>query len=110
MVSGEAHDQRVLKKTFQSFDEVSIALSLAGIKDGWSRTAKQMGCTSKEIEGRLNKIVHRRNQIVHEGDIKRALRPRQLQYNEIGQKEIVADLDWIEQLLNSIDVVVVSDA
>lgn len=101
-----ALQKQLLKKTFQSFDEVSTAFSLAGIEKGWSRVAEKLGISSEDIKLRLNNIVHRRNQIVHEGDITRASRPRRLRYNEINHATVVSDVDWIEQLLDCVEEVV----
>jgi RiboL-PSP-HEPN len=101
-----ALQRQLLKKTFQSFDEVSTAFSLAGIERGWSRVAEKLGISSEDIKLRLNNITHRRNQIVHEGDITRASRPRRLRYNKINHATVMSDVDWIEQLLKCVEKVV----
>ena len=101
-----AVQRRLLKETFQSYEQVGQALSLAGIDKGWSRTADALGIKADDIKTRLNHLVHRRNQIVHEGDIKRASRPQKLQYNDVGQVNVAADVDWIEQLVAAIEQVV----
>lgn len=101
-----AVQRRLLKVTFQTYEQVGQALSLAGIEKGWSRTADALGIRADDIKTRLNQLVHRRNQIVHEGDIKRASRPQKLQYNGVGQDEVSADVDWIEQLVAAIEQVV----
>ncbi len=101
-----AVQRRLLKETFQSYEQVGQALSLAGVDKGWSRIADALGIKADDIKTRLNQLVHRRNQIVHEGDIKRASRPQRLQYNEVEHGEVSADVDWIEQLVISIEQVV----
>ncbi|QPN32544.1 HEPN domain-containing protein [Diaphorobacter sp. JS3051] len=101
-----AVQRRLLTETFQSYDQVGTALSLAGIEKGWSKTANALGIKQGDIKTRLNQLVHRRNQIVHEGDIKRSSRPQKLQYNDVGQAEVSADVDWIEQLVAAIEQVV----
>ena len=85
-----AIQKELLKETFQSYEQVGGALALAGVEKGWSRTAARMGCTADAIKQRLNRLVHRRNQVVHEGDITRASRPQALSYNEIDHDEIFA--------------------
>lgn len=85
-----AMQKRLLKETFQSYDQVAIAFAWAGIEKGWSRAAVELGESSDAIKTRLNALVHRRNQIVHEGDITRASRPRKLQYNDVGHAAILA--------------------
>lgn len=47
--------------------------------------------------------------MVHEGDITRASRPRGLRYNKVDRAAIATDVDWIEQLMNSIEAVVNED-
>lgn len=98
--------ERLLKETFQSFNQVATALSLAGIEKGWSKIAKELGETPKENETWLNNLVHRRNQIVHEGDMKRASRPRKLHFNDIHQTEAEQEVEWVESLIKAIDIVV----
>lgn len=98
--------KELLTETFQSFEQVSNALALAGIEKGWSKTATKLGCSATDIKERLNRIVHRRNQIVHEGDITRASRPQKLKYNQLTHDSVVSDVDWIESLLEKIEEVV----
>ena len=101
-----AVQRRLLKETFQSYEQVGQAFSLAGIEKGWTRTATVLGMRADDIKTRLNQLVHRRNQIVHEGDIMRASRPQKLQYNDVEQAEVLSDVDWIEQLVTAIEQVV----
>lgn len=101
-----AVQRRLLKETFQSYEQVAQAFALAGIDKGWSRTAAALGVNANDIRARLNHLVHRRNQVVHEGDIKRASRPQNLQYNVVEHNEVTADIDWIEQLIEAIEQVV----
>lgn len=103
-----AMQERLLRETFQSYEQVGNALSLAGVVKGWSRTATELGQTTKEIQRRLNSLVHRRNQIVHEGDLTRASRPRAVKHNSIDQVTVTADIDWIESLINAIERVVLA--
>lgn len=98
--------KELLRETFQSFDQVASALALAGIEKGWSRTAEKIGCTANDIKERLNRIVHRRNQIVHEGDITRASRPQNLKYNSVEHDSVVDDVTWIKRLPTAIEEVV----
>ena len=98
--------RRLLQETFQSYDEVSNALALAGIKSPWKCIAAGMSSTPDTIKNRLSSIVYRRNQIVHEGDIARASRPRRLKYNELTHESIKADIEWIRDLVETIDDVV----
>ena len=97
---------RLLRETFQSFDQVAKAFSLAGVKEPWSRIATQLGEKAPAIKSRLDGLVHRRNQIVHEGDIARASRPQKLKYNGIDHAQTEDDVDWIERLINAAEAIV----
>ncbi|WP_141018299.1 HEPN domain-containing protein [Azoarcus sp. DD4] len=98
--------KELLRETFQSYEQVANALALSGVEKGWSRTAVKIGCTANDIKERLNRIVHRRNQVVHEGDITRASRPQNLKYNSVAHDSVVDDVTWIEALLTAIEEVV----
>jgi len=97
--------QRLLKETFQSYDQVATAFALAGIEKGWTRVAAEMGMQPAEIKVRLGGIVHRRNQIVHEADISRSSRLRQPKYNLIRHAKVEADVDWVEFVIQSTEKV-----
>lgn len=98
--------KELLRETFQSYEQVANALALSGVEKGWSRTAVKIGCTANDIKERLNRIVHRRNQVVHEGDITRASRPQNLKYNSVAHDSVVDDVTWIEAVLTAIEEVV----
>lgn len=102
-----AMQKRLLRETFQSYEQVGIAFSWAGIEKPWSRVAGKMGVQADSIKLRLNSLVHRRNQIVHEGDITRASRPQKLKYNDVDHAQIVDDVNWIESVIAAIEKVVV---
>ncbi|MFW3163009.1 HEPN domain-containing protein [Pseudomonas syringae pv. syringae] len=95
--------KQLLFKTFQSFEQVSMAMSMSGILNGWKSAAAVLSINVKDIKSRLNHIVHRRNQIVHEGDITRSSLPRNLKFNSLDSAEISGDVDWVESLILAIE-------
>jgi hypothetical protein len=97
-----ALQERLLRETFQSYDAVANAMSMAGVKKGWSNVATYLGWTADDIKTRLNAIVHRRNKIVHEGDLRRMARPQSIQHSPIDLTAVGSDIDWMEQLLAGI--------
>lgn len=97
--------KQLLFKTFQSFDQVALAMSMAGLVDGWAKTAKTLSVTSQEIKEKLNHLVHRRNQIAHEGDILRSSRPRQLKFNDLDSGQVSHDVDWMASVIAAIESV-----
>lgn len=99
---------RLLRETFQSYDDVSRALSMAGQAKRWDAIGANMGpsMTPTEIRTRLNAIVRRRNQIVHEGDYERMERPRGPRRNEMRMAEARASVAFVGGLIDAIHSVV----
>ncbi len=95
--------RRLLRETFQSADQVSRAMAFAGVTHIWKTTSAAMNESPEEIKARLNRLVHRRNQIVHEGDLKRQVRPRGLSFNAIEHNSVVEDIAWVESLLDAFE-------
>jgi hypothetical protein len=99
---------RLLRETFQSFDAVGRALRMAGRNKEWEAIGLRMSPerSPEEIRERLNGIVKRRNQIVHEGDYVRLDRPQTSRRNEMTTPQAKADIEFIEQIINAIHQVV----
>ena len=57
------------------------------------------------IKEQLNKIVARRNSIVHEGDIVKHQRGGQLRAKEIGPTFVVESLDFLDDLVRHLEAV-----
>jgi len=98
--------RRLLKETFQSYDQVATAFAIAGIDKAWTKIASELGENAPDIKAWLNDLVHRRNQIVHEGDMKRASRPRRLQFNDIDHAEVKDGIDEVDILIDAMHKVV----
>lgn len=99
---------RLLRETFQRYEDVARALGMAGHSRKWDAIGQSMkpALTPKQIRTRLNSIVMRRNQIVHEGDYRRLERPRNAGRNGISQTEARSDIDFIAQLVDAIHTVI----
>ncbi len=54
------------------------------------------------VKERLNAIVVRRNQIVHEGDYQRLERPQDAKLNDISHADASDHIEFITQLVNAI--------
>jgi hypothetical protein len=100
-----AVQQRLLRETFQSFDQIGRAFAMAGVAKGWARVSDKLTIPASVIKQELNKITQRRNQIVHEGDIARSPRPRKLEYNGIDHQTVIDTIDWIDALVGAMDEV-----
>lgn len=57
------------KETFQSSRQLETVLASIGINKIWSRLSGRLGNTPEEIKLKLDLMVRRRNQIVHEADL-----------------------------------------
>lgn len=105
-----ALQRKLLTVTFQSYDQVGDALSMAGIDKGWSKVADRLGESCEIIKERLDRLVHRRNQITHEGDMMRASRPQRLRFNAVAHNEIRDDVAWIASVIDAIDQVMEAES
>ncbi len=95
---------RLLRETYQSFDDVSKALGMAELSGNWIAIGSNFSptLTRKAIEKRLNTVVRRRNQIVHEGDYERLERPRTARTNGLTAAQASNDVDFLSDLIDAI--------
>ena len=101
---GNALQRRILRQPFQSSEQVSRAVSFCGRKKVWDLAAQRgLGETPKGVQQELDAIVMRRNQIVHEGDIKRRLKPHKLKFNRVAAATFRKWVQWIENLVDALD-------
>ena len=99
---------RLLRETFQRYEDVARALGMAGHSKKWDAIGQNMKPSMEpaQIRTRLNGIVMRRNQIVHEGDYERLERPRNARRNSISIKETRADIEFLAHLVEAIHAVI----
>tara|TARA_R110002072_G_scaffold25620_1_gene85984 strand:+ start:899 stop:1522 length:624 start_codon:yes stop_codon:yes gene_type:complete len=95
--------ERLLTMTFQSSRGVETALRMVGVRKPWSKLNAPLTLSTDEIKSRLGGIVHRRNQIVHEGDLQRMDRPQQVVLNPVDRAEMQASLDWLRTFVQAVD-------
>lgn len=99
-------NDRLLKITFQSHQDVADALAMVGVKQGWAKIAAAIpagGVTPAFLQHELDAIVRRRNQVVHEGDFTQLYRPRTLRRNAVSQADADYAINIIELLVTLID-------
>lgn len=97
-----AVQKRLLRMTFQGSGELGEAMAMVGIKAGWTTTAEAMRLPTEEVMTRLDRIVARRNQIVHEGDLARQSRPQRVTLNPMRRTDVEDDLDFLERVLDAL--------
>lgn len=105
-----AAQKRLRRMTLQSFQDVGDAMAMIGVKDGWKDVGKAMSATPADIKTQLDRIVGRRNQIVHEGDLTRQSRPRRVTLNPITRLKVEKDLDFLKRLLEALHKVIANAA
>jgi hypothetical protein len=94
--------------TFQKPDLVEQAMRMLGITDFWSKIAKEMPGTPSpgQVKDRLRQVVDRRNQIVHEADVVRKTRAKQVIIRPITEPEAKQTLEWIKGFAGAVDRIV----
>lgn len=97
----------ILKLTFQSSRGVESGMQMLGVRNPFNKISVEIvpSQAPQDIKDRLNRIVHRRNQVVHEGDLQRQSRPQRIKREAAEAAAIQADLDWLRTLVAAIDKV-----
>lgn len=85
------------KESFQSSKKIESTLSKIGITKIWSRLASSLGLPAEDIKIKLDLLVRRRNQIVHEGDLDHLHNLR-----EISSEDLLKSLQFTKELINGI--------
>ena len=92
------------KRPFQSWREIEYAFQLIGIKNLSGQLQNEFNVGDmKPIKAQLNKIVERRNHIVHEGDLVRHQRGGQVKTRAIERKYVSDSLSFIEDLVMKLE-------
>jgi membrane-associated HD superfamily phosphohydrolase len=77
-------------------------------KRKWDEIGARMAppMTPVGIRKRLNAIIVRRNQIVHEGDYERLERPQSAKRNDISHSDASEHVEFIARLVDAIHAVI----
>ncbi|MDF2483418.1 MAG: hypothetical protein K0R79_3775 [Stenotrophomonas indicatrix] len=100
--------QTLHKRPFQSWREIEYGFSLIGVKDLGKSLRDAHGISVKDMDDlkmQLNKIVARRNQIVHEGDLPRHQRGGQVYVQEIRRLWVEESLHFMEDFAVKLDAI-----
>ena len=89
--------------TLQRPEDIATAWSMVGIKSLWSRCGKNMNERADEVKDHLNRIIKRRNEIAHEGDIRRVRNSGKIIVNPIDIDGVQSDIKWLRNLVNSME-------
>lgn len=93
--------------TFQSARQWDYGFDLLGIRSGLTNTGRAMTPVEPKasLERQLSSLSHRRNKVVHEGDLLRQMRPQSIKRETLLRPELDADLTWIRRFLTAVDTV-----
>lgn len=101
--------QEVLhRRPFQSWREIEYAFCLIGVKNLGKALREENGLDQaqlKNIQTSLNRIIERRNHIVHEGDLPRHQRGGLATVKEIRRNWVEDSLVFIEDLVGKLEAV-----
>lgn len=82
--------QRYAKESFQSSRQIENALSTIGITKIWTKLSVQICMPPEDIKRKLDLLVRRRNQIVHEGDLDHLHSLRDIERNDLDEARVFA--------------------
>lgn len=97
--------ERILQDSFQSSRGVENALQMCGVTDCWGKLAAALGEKKQELIDHLNILARRRNTIVHEGDIQRQSKPRNVLRQPLERADVDAELAWVRKFINAMDAI-----
>lgn len=99
--------EKLLTMTFQTARQWELGFDLLGIKQGINKAGQAMTPAQNHgaIIAQLNALSHRRNKIVHEGDLRRLARPQKVTRSQLLRADVDADLLWIGDFLAAVDTV-----
>lgn len=92
-------------ETFQRAGDIVKGLRLVGIENLWDDCAARLNCRPGDITKRLDRIVSRRNRIVHEGDVERRKRGGRLALHLLTRNEVRNDATWIANLVDAVELI-----
>jgi hypothetical protein len=94
--------------TFQKPDDILKASKMLGVSNFWQSVANEMPVspTKQDVIMSLRKIAARRNQIVHEADLVRKTKAKEITLRDISRREAHIWIEWMTEFVNAIDRVV----
>lgn len=100
-------NEKLLTMTFQTARQWELGFDLLGVRQGIKKAGLAMTPTQSHgsITDKLNAVSHRRNRIVHEGDLRRLVRPQKITRSRLPRTDVDADLAWIGAFLVAVDTV-----
>lgn len=94
--------------TFQNPDDILLASKMLGLKNFWTNVASELNGKpkSEDVIDKLREIARRRNQIVHEADLVRKTKAKQVTVRDISRDTAEQWTNWIKDFVAAIQRVV----
>lgn len=94
------------QRPFQSWRDIEYAFQLLSVRSFGQKVIKSYEISKVDtIKEQLNGIVHRRNQIVHEGDLVRHARGGRVRKHQLSGQYVEDSLDFLEGLVDCLETI-----
>jgi len=100
-----AIERKLSYQALQQPSQIADSLRLIGVSDFWEEVAGQIGQADEQIRKNLTKIVKRRNQIAHEGDLSQSKRARN-KSRSITHKQVQESIVLLQGIVNAAEVII----
>ena len=89
--------------TYQGTSGLDSCVKLMGVSNFWTDICNNLqdNPEPKDVQKRLNEIVHRRNKIVHEADLPRRISAQKIKFNEITHNDAKKYVKFIQDFVTS---------
>ncbi len=95
-----AIERKLSYQSLQQPSQVAEALGLIGVSDFWKGVAQRLNQRADTLRTSLAKVVKRRNQIAHEGDLSQSRRARN-KGRAITHKDVEGDVALIKKIVEA---------
>lgn len=108
LVKAAMQAQLHIDHTFQKPDDIVKGAKMLGIDNFWTKVATEMPNAPPKIDviNKLKVIANRRNQIVHEADLVRKTKAKQVTLRDISRSEAEEWVNWIRSFVDAMEKVV----
>jgi len=92
-------------QSLQAPDKIASGLSLIGVTDFWKSVASILKQDRKKLLARVRRMVKRRNQIAHEGDLSQSRKARN-KSRAIGHKDVTNAIDLVCEVVDAAEQII----
>lgn len=100
-----AIERNLSYQSLQGPDKIADALGLIGVSDFWKLVAENLNEQKNSLQNKINRVVKRRNQIAHEGDLSQSKKTRN-KSRSIDPKTVREAIDLIEKIVDAAEKII----